>query len=131
MERRERRTLVMGNGDAITHQRPGHATAAPRRMHRNCGDRLRRDRPAAEELPDRQEQVPADDLPLHAREPERRVGCGGSEPAHVGCGISGERLGVYLGEATHVVLALAVANLDWGSVVLHERPSVLAAAAAP
>ena len=58
------------------------------------------------------------------------MGCGGSEPAHVGGGISGERLGVDLGEATHVVLTLAVANLDWGAVLLHERPSVLAAAAA-
>ena len=131
MERRERRALVTRNGDAITHQRSGHATPAPGRMHGNRGDRLRWDRPTAEELPDRQEQVPTDDVTFHAREPERRVGRGGSEPAHVGGGMAGERLGVDLGEATHVVLTLAVANLDWGAVMLHERPSVLAAAAAP
>ena len=130
MERRDRSALLARKGDAVAHQRTGDAAAAPGRMHRDRGDRLRRDRPAAEELADRQEHVPTDDLAVDDREPERRVGRGGRKPAHVGRRVSGERLGVDLGEATEVGVTAAVANLDVASGRRsHERPSVLAARA--
>jgi hypothetical protein len=92
---------------------------------------MRRHRFPTEELTARQEHVAADYLAVHVGQPYWSVRCSGEEPAHVDRYIAGERLGVDFRKASELRLALHVAYLDKWLISFHERPSVLAPAAAP
>ena len=129
MQRRDRGAALAGEAYAVTHQRTGHAAAAPCRMHRDGGDPLRRHGLPAEELTARAGACSR----RRSRRPygpaaAARAGAAAVSQRMLAAAFAGERLGVHLRKASQ--LRRHPSRRGSRSVArsrFHERPSVLAA----